>query len=221
MFNFCFEFYNDFVKKIILIFAVLSVFSASIFSQPGGGHGPGGGPSAGLGTGPGASGLGGRGSPSSSHSAPPSVNGLPPSHKSSTPPAAIPDFKGSGSGSRQSSSASGSAYQVINFSGMRKYSVPEALEVSATEILTHKNGINFVIHFNQSVDAANLNVNSIFINGKNPESDVKIKFNRRADSVTLLMGDGSISEDELKNASVIINDVQTFDGKYVKELIVK
>lgn len=104
---------------------------------------------------------------------------------------------------------------------MRKYSVPEALEVSGTEILTQKSGINFVIHFNQSVDAAKITVNSIFINGKNPESDVKIKFNRKADSVTLLINGGSISEEELKNASVRITDIQTFDGKYLEELIVK
>ncbi|EID86268.1 hypothetical protein MSI_02240 [Treponema sp. JC4] len=104
---------------------------------------------------------------------------------------------------------------------MRKYSVPEALEVSGTEILTQKNGLLFVIHFNQSVDAGKLNVNSIFINGKNPESDVKIKFNRKADSVTLLINGGSISEEELKNASVRITDIQTFDGKYLEELIVK
>ncbi len=203
------------MKKIILIFGLLSLFSTYIFSQPGGGPG-------GPGGGHGPSAPGGGGGSSSTHSAPPSGS-PPPSH--GNPPPSPPGGRGPGGNSGgsygSSSGGSSSSYQVINFSGMRKYSVPEALVVSATEILTHKNGINFVIHFNQSVDAAKLNSNSIFINGKNPESDVKIRFNRRADSVTLLMGDGSISEDELKNASVKINDIHTFDGKYLEELIVK
>ena len=197
------------MKKIILIFGLLSLFSTYIFSQPGGGPG-------GPGGGQGPSAPGGGGGPSSPHSAPPSHGNPPP-----PPPGGRGPGGSSGGSYGSSSGGSSSSYQVINFTGMRKYSVPEALEVSGTEILTHKNGINFVIHFNQSVDVANLNVNSIFINGKNPESDVKIKFNRKADSVTLLISDGYISEVELKNASVRITDIQTFDGKYLEELIVK
>lgn len=67
----------------------------------------------------------------------------------------------------------------------------------------------------------NINTDSFILNGQKLDSSVKIKFNRNSDCVTLIMEPSFISEEELKNSSIVMKNVQSFDGKEIEELIVK
>lgn len=165
----------------------------------------------------GPSGPSGRGHFSGPPSSPPShpSGNTPPGSKPGVPPSPPPSSGSSGS-------SSSSQCYVINYRGSRKASSSAPLEILETSICTLKyNKLNLVIRFNQAVNPMNINTDSFILNGQKLDSSVKIKFNRNSDCVTLIMEPSFISEEELKNSSIVMKNVQSFDGKEIEELIVK
>ena len=187
------------MKKIFEALFFIAVFSFSLNAQAGG---PGGGPG-----GPGGPGApGGYGGPGGNPSAPPP----------SAPPApSSPPSSGGGS------SGSSSSPLIINYRGERKAAVDAPLEVLCTSLTKKNENYNYLVHFNQAVSPSKITGENIFFNGKNMENRVIIKFNRRADSVTIIWSQSLYSEEEIKNISIQIKNVQSFDGKFIEEIKVK
>ena len=169
--------------------------------------------------------AGGPPSFSGGNPAPPPSNGSkgpPPGGRSGPPPGRNPGSnQGSSSSSSGGFSASDPNYNLWNYRGKRTSSVSAPLEVVEKSVVFIKNKLQLVIQFNQAVNPVMLTASSIFLNDSSLPDETKIKFNRKADSVTLTFIDDFISKEDLESAAIILRDIQTFDGKSVKELIVK
>ena len=195
------------VKKITAIIFTILTFSFLLSAQPGGSSagGPGGHSSSGPGGGPGA--HGGPAGPS----APSDPGGkAPPSGKGPLQPRSV-----------QPSSTSSSSPAIINYRGERKVASDFPLEVLCTSLTKKNNDYNLAVHFNQPVAPEKITSESVFFNGKNMGSSVIIKFNRKSDSVTLSWSQALYSDDEINDISILLKNVQTFDGKFIEELKVK
>lgn len=212
------------MKKITLLVFSILVFSNLIFAQPSGGPGGHGGPGGPSGPSGAPSGFGSHGSGAPGGGwAPGGGNapsgGNPPSGIPVPPPPAPPAPPPSGGGSHSSSGSSSPV--IINYRGERKAASDLPLEILGTSLVKKNNFYNFVIHFNQSVAPEKITCESVFFDGKNIGSDVIIKFNRRADSITFIWSQALYSENEIKELSILLKKIQTFDGKFIEELIVK
>jgi hypothetical protein len=219
----CLGFIISLVKKFSAIIFSIVVFSCLGFAQPAGGPaagGPGGSPSNG--------GVPSFGNPSSPGN--PSSLGNPPS--GSIPPAGnlpppvpvpppSPDGNSHGSSGGSSSGSSSSSSVIINYRGERKAASDLPLEVLGTYLIKKNDAVHFTVHFNQAVNPSKITSDSVFFNGKNLGNSVMIKFNRRSDSVTIIWSQTLFSEDEIKDISIHLENVQTFDGKLIEELKVK
>ena len=201
------------MKKITAAFFSILIFSSLCFSQPGGGAGgPGGGSSGGPGGGSGPG--GGRGAPSAGMA--PGMGGRAPNSPASpgsNPPPSPP--KGG------TSSGSSSSPAVINYRGQRILPSDAQLEVLGSSFVKKNNALNFVIYFNQALAPEKFTRESVFFDGKNIEYDVIIKFNRRADSVTIVFPQSFNSEEDIEKVPVLLKNIQTFDGKLIEEITVK
>ena len=110
---------------------------------------------------------------------------------------------------------------IINYRGERKVASDSPLEVLCSSLTKNNNNYYLIVHFNQAVAPEKFTRESVFFNGKNIESSVIIKFNRKSDSVTIIWSQSLYSENEINDISIQFKNVQTFDGKFIEEIKVK
>ena len=118
-------------------------------------------------------------------------------------------------------SGSSSPSDIINYRGQRKLPTDYPLEVLCSSLIKKNDSYYLTVYFNQSVAPEKITGKSVFFNGKNTESSVIIKFNRKSDSVTIIWSQSLYSEEEINDISIQLKNVQTFDGKFIEELKVK
>ena len=193
-------------KRLLTLFSII-LFSSLAFSAPGGPGGPGG-------PGPGG-GAPGRSAPPPSVPSPAPGNNPPGQRNAPPPPPSPPPAPNAPSGGSSSSSV------IINYRGQRKLCSNEPLEVVNTSLTRKANNYQLAVHFNQAVDTAKISSKSLYLNGKKVDSGVIIKFNRKSDAVTITFVSDFYTEEEIKNSTLVLKNVQTFDGKVIEEIIVK
>lgn len=189
-------------KRLLTLFSII-LFSSLAFSAPGGPGGPGG-------PGPGG-GAPGRSAPPPS-APPPAPGSNPPGQRNAPPPPPAPSAPSGGSSSSS---------VIINYRGQRKLCSNEPLEVVNTSLTRKANNYQLDVHFNQAVDTAKISSKSLYLNGKKVDSGVIIKFNRKSDAVTITFVSDFYTEEEIKKSTLVLKNVQTFDGKVIEEIIVK
>lgn len=218
--SFCFSNHNKNVRKLSAVLFAIFIVSSSLTAHPS--HGPAGGPAGGSAPSFGAQRSGSVSSGNNSAPPPPpgGQKGPGPGGRSGPPPGSS-SGPSSGGSSLGPSSPYGPNGNLWNYRGKRTAAVTSPLEVVGKTILFIKNRLQLVIQFNQAVNPSGMKASSIFLNERKLPEEIKIKFNRKADSVTLTFIDDFISKEDLESATIILRDIQTFDGKSVKELIVK
>lgn len=204
------------MKKKSALFYIFITISLSLFAAPP----PGGAPNGGKG--PGGGNPGGNGISSGRPNAPsgrpnsPSGGGRPDSHNSRPAPPPQGGSMGNTIPSKNPPS------QVMNYRGMRTAAVSAPLKVLNTSVSTGKdNNLQLEIKFNQTVNPLSITRKSILINEEPAANSVKITFNKKGDLMILSFDVDSISRSELENFSVKLLSVETYDGKYIKELEIK
>ncbi|MDY2839375.1 MAG: hypothetical protein SOT46_03270 [Treponema sp.] len=197
------------MKKKSALFYIFITISLSLFAAPP----PGGAPNGGKG--PGGGNPGGNGIPSGRPNSP-SGGGRPDSHNSRPAPPPQSGSMGNAIPSKNPPS------QVMNYRGMRTAAVSAPLKVLNTSVSTGKdNNLQLEIKFNQTVNPLSITRKSILINEEPAANSVKITFNKKGDLMILSFDADSISRSELENFSVKLLSVETYDGKYIKELEIK
>lgn len=211
------------MKKKSALFYIFITISLSLFAAPPPGGAPNGGKGPGGGN-PGGNGIssGRPNAPSGKPNAPsgrpnaPSGGGRPDSHNSRPAPPPQGGSMGNAIPSKNPPS------QVMNYRGMRTAAVSAPLKVLNTSVSTGKdNNLQLEIKFNQTVNPLSITRKSILINEEPAANSVKITFNKKGDLMILSFAADSISRSELENFSVKLLSVETYDGKYIKELEIK
>lgn len=192
------------MRRTKIFFFILFFSSISVFAAPGGPGGPGGG-------GP----SGGIGNPGSPGSRPGQERGPSPG---AVPPPPAPNSRTGGTSEPSKNPPS----QIMNYRGMRTVAVREPLKVLDTRILDSKNNkVQMEIKFNQSVNPLSIEKSSIILNDSPVTNAAKIAFNQKGDMLTLTLPAELVNKSEIESAKLKLLNVQTYDGKFVKELEIK
>lgn len=201
------------MKKIIILFYLIVIFSFVVQAQPGGGGGPGG--SGGSGGSP-----GGHGDPGGGPVGP-GGHGGPTGSAGPSRPSGMPGPNGSGS-----VSGGGPAQKrfeefpqndrkviiqyFINYRGIRKPITQQDLQISNidAQMIDHKT-LRMDISFNQSINPRTVKPDNIKINGKALLPKTRFIFNKKGDCVRFF---AVVSE---KSVTMNLSDIESYAGSLI------
>lgn len=194
------------MKKIIILFYLIAIFSFVVQAQPGGGGGPGGSGSPGGHGGPGGGPMG---------------PGGPTGSAGPSRPSGMPGPNGSGNMSGGGTAQNGFEkfsqndrnviiQYFINYRGMRKPITQQDLQISNidAQMIDHKT-LRMDISFNQSINPRTVKPDNIKINGKALLPKTRFIFNKKGDCVRFF---AVVSE---KSVTMNLSDIESYAGSLI------